>query len=682
MNKTIINVPDGVRFLSEWKGFDLANFPSKCILNKQIPGCGFTEWCIRSSCNLVLASPRKTLLYNKWEQHEKEVFLVVNEMDSDPNVDRDISKDQNLTPDPTKEELDEVKKKNSDSFYKIRKELIEYYNEISKSGKPFKILVTYDSYRIVREVLVEIGIFRDFIVVVDEFQSILHDSRFKSDTELQFMTNLMMSHSVIFASATPMMEEYLDMLNEFKDLPYYELDWKALEPGRVTIPKLDVKVMRTVTEEATKVIKEFLDGKFEEKVVVRENNTPVKVVSNKIVLYMNAVNSIISIIKRLNLDPGRINILCSDTEENKKKIRKKLGKRYTIGKVPLENEPEPDITFCTRTVYLGADFYSKCARSYIFSDANIESLAVDISEDLPQILGRQRLEENPWKNHAYFFYRATANYRNFKKEDFDKVIERKKKVTESLLRSYGTIDSSSKEDSFNLAHKYEEAVKIKCYLNDYVAVNRIYSSNGDLTFHPLRNELVLVNEIRAFRIQQIDYRDRFTVFSTIHNKITKGSVVDSNVSKVLEVYQSLTTITDKLRLLCECPLEKEELNIVLNQISDADDVKSFFTIIGKDRIKELGYNTHRLRKELSIISFSPLVLEEYIYQSFKVGDKIPLSEIKERLGNIYSSVSYKATPKAKDIENYFEVREYMFSVTGSDGSRKRGRGYELLKKKR
>lgn len=59
-------------------------------------------------------------------------------------------------------------------------------------------------------------------------------------------------------------------------------------------------------------------------------------------------------------------------------------------------------TFCTRTVYLGADFYSLCARSFIFSDSNIDSLAVDISEDLPQILGRQRLFDNPWKNSATF----------------------------------------------------------------------------------------------------------------------------------------------------------------------------------------------------------------------------------------------------------------------------------------
>ena len=63
-------------------------------------------------------------------------------------------------------------------------------------------------------------------------------------------------------------------------------------------------------------------------------------------------------------------------------------------------------TLCTRTVYLGADFYSTNARTFIFSDANVDSLTVDITLDLPQILGRQRLDENPWKNRADLYYKT------------------------------------------------------------------------------------------------------------------------------------------------------------------------------------------------------------------------------------------------------------------------------------
>ena len=65
MNRIKIEVPEGIRFLNDWKEFNLNRFSPKCIINKQIPGCGFTEYCIRSNENIILCSPRKILLYNK-----------------------------------------------------------------------------------------------------------------------------------------------------------------------------------------------------------------------------------------------------------------------------------------------------------------------------------------------------------------------------------------------------------------------------------------------------------------------------------------------------------------------------------------------------------------------------------------------------------------------------------------
>ena len=63
MNKTILDVPAGIRYMSEWEGFELPDFP--VIINKQITGCGFTEWCIRNRLNSIICSPRKILLENK-----------------------------------------------------------------------------------------------------------------------------------------------------------------------------------------------------------------------------------------------------------------------------------------------------------------------------------------------------------------------------------------------------------------------------------------------------------------------------------------------------------------------------------------------------------------------------------------------------------------------------------------
>ena len=669
MYREKVIVPRGIRFISEWSEFNFSKFPGKCIINKQLPGCGFTEYCIRSGENIILCSPRKMLLKNKWSQHKNEVYLVVNEMDKDSNIDKDLSKiDKSVVIDNlVKEEIST----NSEIYKRLYHEIEEYcMNRPYGLGK--KILVTYDSYRIVKDILEKLGWFNRFITVIDEFQSILHDARFKSDTELKFMEYLKQSPTAYFVSATPMMDEYLEMLDEFKDLPYYELDWGSEDTTRIIKPDLDVYLMRTVGEKASEIIQKYLNNDFESVVVLR-NGIPTRIISDEAVFYVNSVNHITSIIKKNNLTPEQCNILCSDTEDNKKKIQRRLGKSFTIGEVPLKGVKPKMFTFCTRTVYLGADFYSLCARSFIFSDSNIDSLAVDISEDLPQILGRQRLFENPWSNSAVFYYRSTANYREMKEEDFKNIIESKKKSTENLLLAYNTTLDTVKYD---LAKNYQKVAKSYNYKDDYVAVNKIQTQDGNIILKPVLNNLVLVNEIRAFKIQQIDYKDRFSVFSTIHNTLSPDDIVNQEVSEFLRVYTKLSTIHDKLKMLCEYGLSSDAIDIVLGQIADSDEIKSYYTTLGSSKLKSLSYNSAKIKNHLGVVTFSQELLESSIYSEFKVGDKITLSDIKSRLEVLYKSINYDKVAKAKDLENYFEVKNSSIYENG-----KKVKCYIIIKKK-
>ena len=155
MDRIKIIIPEGIRFLLKWEDFKLSNFPNKCIINKQIPGCGFTEYCIRSNENIILCSPRKILLENKWDQHRNEVYLVRNEMDKDPNVDKDISKEKKDLSKPifrTQEEIEKEKEEeernNSLIYQRISNDIGNYILHCEYNNLPVKILVTYDSYRI------------------------------------------------------------------------------------------------------------------------------------------------------------------------------------------------------------------------------------------------------------------------------------------------------------------------------------------------------------------------------------------------------------------------------------------------------------------------------------------------------------------------------------------------------
>ena len=667
-------VPRGIRFISELgTNFRFYKLPVKCIINKQLPGCGFTEYCLRGPENVILCSPRKMLLENKKDQHGRDVYLVVNELEKELTVDKDLNKVDKTRSQVFIDTLKEVVHGKDTVYNRLMNEIKDYLNERKYLGdKPCKILVTYDSYRIVKDILESLGIFQSFYTVIDEFQTILHDSKFKSNTELEFLDILKQSHSALFVSATPMLEEYLNMLDEFDGLPYINMDWASQDPTRVLKPSLKVLTMKSVGTKLPEIIDSYKSGNFESAIRM-VNGYPTRVISDEAVFYVNSVNHITSIIKKCDLQPEEVNILCSDTPENLKRIQKKLGKRFTIGEVPLKGVKPKMFTFCTRTVYLGADFYSTCARSFIFSDSNIDSLAVDISEDLPQILGRQRLFENPWKNEAIFYYRSTCDYRKVSQEEFDREIERKKKATNDLLLSY---NSTPEKARLTVAERYQTLARTQNYKDDYIAVNEHQSG----TLIPVLNNLVLVNEIRAFRIQQIDYKDRFTVFSTIYSTLSPDDIINQEVSRFLEQYQKFGTFKSKLKYLCECSFNDTMTNIILDQIGEHDNIKSYYLALGPEKLRALGYNKTYIEKELGVVTFSQELLESNIYSEFKVGDKITLSDIKSRLEVLYKSINYDATPKAKDLENYFNVKESSARVE-IDGVKKVVKIYNIISRK-
>ena len=670
MNKTVLNVPFGIRYISEWEDFQLPDFP--VIINKQITGCGFTEWCINDRLHKVVCSPRKILLENKAEQHPGEVLYVKNDLDSVIDIDKDLNKDdksavlgESILSESRKEEIKE-------HVEKMKFDVQDYYTKCLFSGKPCKILVTYDSFRHVKEALGDD--IKNFHVIVDEFQSIFTDSRFKSDTEMEFLNHIRDIQKLCFVSATPMMDEYLDMLPDFKDLPYIEMRWDTLDSLRIIKPELSVKSCKSIIPIATEIIRTYQEGKFQKYTFLDEFNNIQEIESRELVVYVNSVKNICDIIKRCGLRPDNTNVLCSNTPENQKKIRKVFGLTKSmsggIGSVPKKGDPHKMFTLCTRTVYLGADFYSTCARSLILSDANIECLAVDITLDLPQILGRQRLECNPWKNRAELYFKSTI-----KSESLDQLkarLNKKRANTESLLRTY---NNALDIDKHTLAETYQQSAKTFSYKDNYVAVN----THGGKDLFPVFNDLVMVSEIRAFQIQQVDYKDRFSVVNTIRQGTV--STCTDKITEFLVQFDFYTQFTDKMKFLCDNAgnFTEEEFSSILGSIDII--FKNYYITLGKERIRALQYRKYALDSEYQRQKnnqFNSKNLDDIIYYEFKVGEKYLKSYIKQKLGDIYESLGIKLSPKATDLEKYFEIKK--IQITNRD-SGKRDNGYELISKK-
>jgi hypothetical protein len=673
MKKTTINVPANIRFMSQWKEFSIPDIPH--IMNKQIPGCGFTEYCITNNEDVILCSPRKILLQNKFEQHKEDVYLVVNTYDQDPGTDKDLTKEPRfvgggfsiLYAEP--EVVDDSAERET-FFKRLTYEISDYIDRRRIDGKPVKILVTYDSFKLVKDIVQYQFDIKDFRIVVDEFQSIFTDSKFKSDTELGFMDKLRDLQRVCYVSATPMIRKYLDMLDEFKDLPYYVLDWGALDPGRLSKPNITVRTLRGIFTDAKPIIERYLSGNFEFRYVTDSNGGSKRVESREAVFYVNSVNNITSIIKRAKLTPEQVNILIASTTENEKRIRKKLGKKFEIGKVPLRGEPRKMFTFCTRTVYLGADFYSDNARTFIISDANIDTLAVDITLDLPQIMGRQRLSENPWKDEATLYFKSVTDKNVNSKDCFDKKIAEKDRATYGLMSVH---KKGNLEEQRLLSDNFKTVATCEHYKKSYVAVNT--DSKGEM--YPVFNHLVRISELRAFEIQQVDYANRFSVFSEV-DKVSNINNITDEIKKFLGDYEKIELRPNKLKFLCENYNKFSNLDrkAILANIHEKR-FREFLTILGPSVCKSCGYNVTLLYKKLDIISFDNKKLISRVISEFEVGKSYSNIDIKERITQIYKELDYKGSPKASDLNRFFNTK----SQKVRDNNNKRLNGLEIISKK-
>ena len=675
MKKQKLEVPSGIRYISDWKDYRIHSFPH--ILNKQIPGCGYTEYCIRNSDDTILCSPRKILLQNKYEQHPDTTFLVVNTYESEVGTDKDLTKYPRVRrtswyKKPNLERIKKEAKQKEDFFKDLTYKISTYIKACRLNNKPVKILVTYDSFRIVKDIINHQDNLEKFQIVVDEFQSIFTDSKFKSDTEMQFVDNLQGIQRVCYVSATPMIDKYLDMLDGFKDLPYYELDWEAKDPCRISRPKIITRNLKSIYMEAGPIIKDYLDGNFEYRYVRdpgSDNEKDVKKIESKeAVFYVNSVNNITSIIKRAKLTPEHVNILVANTPENITRIHKNLGRKYNIGTVPLRDEPRKMFTFCTRTVYLGADFYSDNARSFIISDANIDTLAVDITLDLPQILGRQRLRENPWKDEAILFFKSITMNNKQAKEVFEEKLAKKERKSENLLSVF---QKGNQEEKGDLSEAYQKLAKTFNYKDDFVAVNK--KKIGDTTIlTPVFNNLVKVSEMRAYEIQQVDYSDRFTVF----NELGKVGGVDNieELEKFFKEYKEQGSRQYKLKYLCEYCEKVGNLSIL--QHIEEKRFSDYINVLGLDVCKAVWYNISQLDKRLNILSFDMTKIKEKLSNEFEIGQSYTNTFIKSKLTKIYKDLGYRATAKASDLLEYFEAKDCLISVDS-----KRVHGLKILKKK-
>lgn len=634
VNMTPRYMPKGCRYMSE----DQTLLPylqqfNKFILNKTVTGCGGTSLFLNSSIDVVIISPRLQALKDKHEQHP-DTFLFHSPYTNNG--------------------------KRADDIKRLMSELNSYINTHGNNPfmvcNPAKILVTLDSCDKVIDVLKNNEAINDFLFVVDEFQCLMGDATFKGTTDMNFLIRLdCEAKNICYLSATPIQDKYLDFVPQFNGLPYIKLEWDEAVLEEPNVMEIQMKKDESAEKICSRLIKDFrANGYFARKVV----NGQV-VYSTEACIFLNEVRSIINIITKNNLKPDEVTVLCSEGKVSGLPKGFKAGGLCTNKNNPINKT----FTFCTKASFEGVDFYSTNAMTYVFINAGKEWQTLDIMLDIPQILGRQRLDINPFRHDAVIYYKTKPDC--LSEQEFRLQQTAMELETEQFINGFNNAPDSMKERLIKLVRDRADDKK---FVDDYVDVLQV---NGRQTLGI--NTLVQMAMWNKWHQRSHYYNNSCQLMASIQSAIAKN--VNRNEVKNFEAWYYSAKDNDRLKGYSDFRNTYTEYDpfILQNPFIDIR-YHDWYGKLGYDKLARLNFDEQKVEQEYnSFCNHEPIAQE--CRNVFETGRFYTKAEVKRMLQNIYDSlglIGRKA--KSTELGSYLNAKKRM--ITDDEGNRKEG--YEIL----
>lgn len=646
-----------VNHLSDFPILDSLLDQGKVILDKVIPGCGATEYYLRLPDNpVILTAPLTLLLESKMDMNPTDDELLTG------NYDHSMKR-------PNKVHYFD-RSDDSKSLDKSRDELHEYLtNPKQIPGFVPKIMVTYDSFGVVCDMLEYMGCLNQFTIIVDEFPSIFQYVGLpgKGHTFLNFQERLnSLTNHVVYLTATPVDDKYLDPIPAFQNIPYYTLEWN---PDKIQKVRINPQPIRSVKDKMLQIVGKYrTDGCFRSTYDSFGNELK----STEAIFFLNSVKDIVKIINDCGLKSKEVLILCARSKSNEDKLKKidtSLG-RFSIGKpanqwnYTTENKP---FTFVTSVAFLGVDMHSDCSSTYVFANGNVTSLSLDISIDLPQIAGRCRTNQ-PFKDDIDMFYVNTSEKVIAKAmEDLQKRIV----MTRDMLTDYAKMDKMSSLQTIL------DAQQTRCYKKYYLDVKDLGGGKGCAVV----NETAYQSDLRAIDIKKDQLKSGYTVCRFVNKAAqqTLSSPMYNIAYAFFTQYRALSNFVDRMKLYVDTIERNPGVKSYIEQYLTSVDIeyKQFYNILGPEEIKRCGYRRQNIITRISEINKANTGLSAIVIRCYELmpkGSKISKKDVKTILAQIYSEFGLNRIAKSTDLQEWgIPVKEIKIALNN-----KRVDGYEFL----
>lgn len=552
------------------------------IIDKHETGCGLTSVALENEYPTIIAVPTIEVIINKIEQY--------------PN---------------------DRRSERVFGFYgKTKgKEVSKYLEEV----KIPKIIVTYDSFsRLIKEIE---NCKETYRIVVDEFSDLLDCYSYRDEAIRDLLSTVKDFKYVSYISATPIKREYYP--EELKYLPEYKINWGRYKTVKVERRKTNKPYSLT----ANIIYKYKISGK---EGLLMPNGKRSKVAY----FFINSVNGISEILKHSKLKPEEVRVICSETEENKDKLRVN-DIMYPISTSISEEKP---FNFITSKAFKGCDFYSETGVIYVISNVKSPNTLISIDTDIKQLAGRIRTRTNPFNDTIYHIFNTNTSF--LTKEEFEVIQENKIKTTTELLNSYAVVNDSVKDW---MLKKVQKSIKNE---DDYIFITK----DSQLLF----NEYAVINDKRRWETAYDTYRNGIKVREAY---LDAGFEVQKrSIWVFIEDSSFLTGLAlGDFETMCKNYINNpQERDFIAEKYPV---IKEAFEVLGKDKIKKLGYRQDRLEIE---VDFYNTTTQDKLLKSFKTlfvpGQIYTAVEVKTKIKEVYAEAQINKAAKATDLSNYLDIQ--------------------------
>ena len=340
---------------------------------------------------------------------------------------------------------------------------------------------------------------------------------------------------------------------------------------------------------------------------------------------------------------------------------------FEISEKDTEYEEYKDIY--TREIMNVFDFVSSHEYEY-FHNLNFNtSENIEILEKcnltLPQIVGRQRNRENPFKNNIVIFYRTIRKAEIEDRETFDKTQEERRK--ETLLNEFQKMSAQGQKAYLQKLKRDSEK-----YIHDFVGISK-------KTGKPVYNSFIDIANERSWEVSQKDYQDKISVTKSLESISSNIYEYQSDLEKEAQdfldtKFYSTGIFREKMKMYCEFMDKhkgnKEVSDIIYFKIKDPK-YRKYYNFYGTSGCKAVSYEEKKL--EIGMIDVDKISeLSSVIYKKFKINSILSKKDIKQILQDIYRDLGITSKAKATDLDKFFKLKSVTINTTN-----KRENGFKL-----